>query len=1499
MENPEENVHHTDPNGLPKKEAGPSLKKPKSRIIKIIYWLSGIFLFLLIAIPLLLNFYADRIFGETVQQIIKKETGGKYDFSYGKIRFNLFMSDLVIYNLSVFPDTIRGKQDSLGVEGNQKFVELKIPELHFAGASIYNVLRKKELVINKFYIGQPGLKLYLPGNGREKNIAIDSLPNGDLNKRTLHLYLNDYLTLLKIIDFELNNGYLEIIRGNAESTTSIKISDISVLLSNFQVDSLSTQALDRLLLSDSLGISLKSGHFEFLGKSHNLTFNNIKISIDEQTIEIDGLVVKPDSSRYDSGDLAFVELRVPSVKLTDFDFQSFIDKKLFVGNIVIKEPDINFHPAKGESNVKFVREKLAKQIFETLSKLFYPIEIGEISINAASFRIDGFQNESLKDFYLPDFSIYLHKLEIDSASFMARSRQFFVDDLRLTLNNQEFFLKKSARYIRIGYLDLDSRSSQLELCDVLIEGYRKKPQSIEMNLQIPVLELQGKNFKQDFLENKFHVLSLDIQEPAITIHADADTSSRPEKIDALLLYHGISEFISELSVERCKINCANFSFGRFDGIFANQVFSPNVSLVLKNFLLNKNAHNNRDKIFYSSDIQINAENLAIVAPDSIHRVIFENLAINTKDSSVKILGMHADTLNLVSANPFFLKDKDRLKLDVDKIALKGIDFAGFYNHRFVEISNVEIDNPTGYFLDVLTDKSLENNEKIIMPDFQIAHLKLNNGKFYLQEVPAKSPRTIAFDGLTFSIDCLQPSLSTKVNKIEGQNIDLNSENVTINIPGNTYGIELSNLKLSSADSLISATNFIFQPQTYTAGSENVIVRAKVPAFTVNGISIGEFYEDNILRAGSIHLQKPSYRLIFTRQTADPKNLTFDGEELRNQILKAFRLVDVKHLDMTNAEVEVFGGTTFNSRELLFGDFDLKINSFFVDSATKMTKPNLFFSNDIRFSARKQITASVGENFEVSLGKLTGSTRDGFLKAENVIVNGNEADQKKQQGNGSDVEIEMKNLDMRGIDFYKLITRRKLKMERLKVDEPDLWLTRTLVPVSQRPKEKQEIDLFKVISKQLSEVQISNVDIADASLKIQDNGGINAETFLLTRIDAGLKNFLIDSANQVFGNKFLYSDNLHLKISDYNYLTPDSLYLIGAAGIRFSSKNMAVSIDSGYMVPQLDEENFAKRVGHQTDRFQWVFDSAQILNFRIPEFIYQDRVSVSNAIFYQFIGDDYRDKTYALLPDHYAPLPVSALRNLPLIFTLDTLILENSRIQYREYVPPAMEPGIIWFDGINLYVKNITNDSLVIARDPVMKFIAKGKLMNEAALAFSTNFDLRSTKDEFHASGVLNKLDITSMNPFLENVAFVRVKKGTNNLLTFNYDGNNDVARGELFFSYDNLAIRLIDKKTMEDKGFGESVASFFANNFIVRSDNPKYTILFRKGKIYFERNKQKSFFSFVAKSVLSGISTTIRGGNEERKERRRKRKLELQNRPAARLNEEEYLGWLLPADNPH
>jgi hypothetical protein len=267
-------------------------------------------------------------------------------------------------------------------------------------------------------------------------------------------------------------------------------------------------------------------------------------------------------------------------------------------------------------------------------------------------------------------------------------------------------------------------------------------------------------------------------------------------------------------------------------------------------------------------------------------------------------------------------------------------------------------------------------------------------------------------------------------------------------------------------------------------------------------------------------------------------------------------------------------------------------------------------------------------------------------------------------------------------------------------------------------------------------------------------------------------------------------------------------------------------------------------------------------------------------------DDYRNKTYPFPDNHYPKLPGSAVRDLPFALEVDTLQISNSDFQYREYVYPALQPGVIRFSDMSVTGLNLTNIPSRIEQQPFMIMLASGKLMNEGNISLLLKFDLESNDDYFTAKGILNKMDLTSMNPLLENVAFVKIKKGVNNQAEFEFTANNDFARGKMKFYYKDLSIRLIDKQTLESSGFGESVASFIANTFIVRTDNPNKFLFYRMGDIYFMRDKQKSFFNYLAKSSLSGINSTIRGGSEEKKEKRKKRKLEQELLKEGRLPEE-------------
>jgi hypothetical protein len=96
----------------------------------------------------------------------------------------------------------------------------------------------------------------------------------------------------------------------------------------------------------------------------------------------------------------------------------------------------------------------------------------------------------------------------------------------------------------------------------------------------------------------------------------------------------------------------------------------------------------------------------------------------------------------------------------------------------------------------------------------------------------------------------------------------------------------------------------------------------------------------------------------------------------------------------------------------------------------------------------------------------------------------------------------------------------------------------------------------------------------------------------------------------------------------------------------------------------------------------------------------------------------------------------------------------------------------------------------------------------------------------------------------------------------NFQANDHYALGEMKFYYKDLKISVL-KENAENVEENASFKSFFANAFIVHKKNPRFLFV-KKGDIYFERNEEKSIFSYWAKSILSGVVTSIGAGSNKK-----------------------------------
>jgi hypothetical protein len=147
------------------------------------------------------------------------------------------------------------------------------------------------------------------------------------------------------------------------------------------------------------------------------------------------------------------------------------------------------------------------------------------------------------------------------------------------------------------------------------------------------------------------------------------------------------------------------------------------------------------------------------------------------------------------------------------------------------------------------------------------------------------------------------------------------------------------------------------------------------------------------------------------------------------------------------------------------------------------------------------------------------------------------------------------------------------------------------------------------------------------------------------------------------------------------------------------------------------------------------------------------------------------------------------------------------------------------------------------------------------------FDLLNPEN-IHTYGVeVDSFDITEFNRILIPNASAQVKSGKTERIVMTARANNEYSYGEMRFYYHDLKVQLLNRESETPKGLGNILGSFFANTFIIRTNNPKNFVL-RKGDIFFERDEKRAIFNYWTKSFLSGVVSSIGVANNKKKIKR-------------------------------
>ena len=500
---------------------------------------------------------------------------------------------------------------------------------------------------------------------------------------------------------------------------------------------------------------------------------------------------------------------------------------------------------------------------------------------------------------------------------------------------------------------------------------------------------------------------------------------------------------------------------------------------------------------------------------------------------------------------------------------------------------------------------------------------------------------------------------------------------------------------------------------------------------------------------------------------------------------------------------------------------------------------------------KKIQSAVNENnkdFNVQIGKVHLAIFSSGLELKNITIS-----TKHEQIGIQDINGEIASIRFEGIQLRRAIFKNDIEIREVIVFNSSI---KGSIPFQKKSMPPKISSL---------NIRIDSLFLDKTNLKFKST--TTAQAF--SAKDGVLKMYhlqvqKLDTLSASIVKRFDFN------VQEFQTVSPDSMYTQTATGINYSATSNKLTVDSLSIHPNYSESEFTARHKFEIDRIEAVLSHLLFHDFSASDYIKSGGLTSSYIEIGKLEMDIFRDKRKEFRHVN-KPAFQDVIYNYPGKITIDSISISGGNVAYSEHVDNASEPGVIRFNKLNAQISNITNDTIYKTEKAFIGFNAEAFLMGKAKMTVQMKGRLFDSQNTFAVNGKLSGIEVMELNPMLEKNAFIYATSGKIEAMNFSFTANNTKASGQMNLRYEGLNVAVKNKRTDDTTAVKERVISVIANMKIMNS-NPIPGEDMRQGAIDFKRDPEKSFFNYCAKSIISGIKSSVTKTPETRKESRRQKR---------------------------
>ena len=475
-----------------------------------------------------------------------------------------------------------------------------------------------------------------------------------------------------------------------------------------------------------------------------------------------------------------------------------------------------------------------------------------------------------------------------------------------------------------------------------------------------------------------------------------------------------------------------------------------------------------------------------------------------------------------------------------------------------------------------------------------------------------------------------------------------------------------------------------------------------------------------------------------------------------------------------------------------------------------------------------------------------------LKPDTDVYN---AKKKKNLAPNNLVELHIKKLTLKNIHPLKLYFEHKLDIGAIIMNSPHLNVSYqlnhtkdTVVKDNRTPWQK--------ISKSLKYIHVGKILLGDVKFQYKDYSGNKLAVSELKELYLSATDLLIDSTTQTDKSRLLFCKDIVAELNNYSANTANGLYNYKIKFLRLSTQKSQLYIEGINLQPVATDVFFTKT---HKDRFMLHLDSLRLnhfdfLNYHKYRKLNASTLALNNGTLEIFSNPNHSPQQ----TDKINSFPNVGLFKINSDMKIDTIQVNNMNVVYREYNEKSNKAGFITFNNTTGRILNVTTNPLALQKNNISTVNLSTYFMNRGKLSFEFNFNLTDKENSFSYKGSLGPMELKQVNAAAMPLAMVKITSGSLKEFSFDINANRNTARGTVKILYNNLKVNVLKADTNYDILKKQTFASFYANLFILKHDNPEVEGgIARSVNVNLHRADETPFFKFVWQSILTGIKPAI------------------------------------------